>query len=82
MILIRISPDNYRNQKINANLFWTKFPYRESWTSAPKSVFSYGPSDGEKLSDPWASGRKGQECPQEIPTKKFMLFSSLKLECK
>ena len=24
---------------------------------------------GEKLFDPWASGRKGQECPQEIRTK-------------
>ena len=29
--------------------------------------------DGEKLFDPWASRRKGQECPQEIRTKKFML---------
>ena len=37
--------------------------------SAPKSSFSCGPSGGEKLLDPWASGRKGQECPREIQTK-------------
>ena len=24
--------------------------------------------------DPWASGRKGQECPREIRTKKFMFM--------
>ena len=52
-----------------------------SWTSAPKivdvrtkSAFSCGPSGGEKLFDPWASGRKGQECPREIRTKKFMFM--------
>ena len=39
-----------------------------------KSVFSCGPSDGEKLFDPRASGRKGQECPQEIRTKMFMFM--------
>ena len=70
-------------QKINANFFGTKFfdnpsghgrPRRKSWTSAPKSAFSCGPSGGEKLFDPWASGRKGQECPQEIRTKKFMVM--------
>ena len=41
---------------------------------------SCGPGDGEKLFDPWASGRKGQECPREIRTKKLMFmlcFSSL-----
>ena len=42
----------------------------------PKSAFSCGPGGGEKLFDPWAFGRKGQECPREIRTKKFrfMLF--------
>ena len=45
-----------------------------------KCVFCCGPGGGEKLFDPWASGRKGQECPREIRTKKFMFvlfFSSL-----
>ena len=27
-------------------------PRRKSWTSAPKSAFSCGPADGEKLFDP------------------------------
>ena len=78
-----------RGQKINANFFCTKFfdnpsghgrPRRKSWTSAPKNAFSCGPGGGEKLFDPWASGRKGQECPREIRTKKFIClccFSSL-----
>ena len=78
-----------RGQKINATCFCTKFCdnpsghgrlRRKSWTSAPKSAFSCSPGDGEKLFDPWASGRKGQECPREIWSKKFMfmlLFSSL-----
>ena len=40
-------------------------------------VFSCGPSDGEKICDPWTSGRKGQECLWEIQIEKFMfmLFS-------
>ena len=72
-----------RGQKINANFFCTKFfenpsghgrPRRKSWTSAPKSAFSCGPGGGEKLVDPGASGRKGQECPREIRTKKFMFM--------
>ena len=33
-----------------------------------------GPGDGEKLFDPRASGRKGQECPREIRTEKFMFM--------
>ena len=39
----------------------------------------FGPGGGEKLFDPWASGRRGQECPQEIRSKMFifMLFSLL-----
>ena len=77
-----------RGQKINANFFCIKFfenpsghrrPHRKSWTSAPKSGFSCGPADGEKLFDPWASRRKGRECPHEMRTKKFMfmfVFSS------
>ena len=47
-------------------------PLRKSWTSAPKGAFFCGPADGEKLFDPRASGRKGQECPQEIRTEKLM----------
>ena len=45
-----------------------------AWTSAPKSAFSCGSGGVEKLFDPWASGRKGQECPREIRTKKFMFM--------
>ena len=58
-----------------------------SWTSAEnhgrprlKVRFPAGPGGWEKLFDPWASGRKGQERPREIRTKNFMfmlLFSSL-----
>ena len=42
-----------------------------------KNAFSCGPGGGEKLFDPRASGRKGQECPREIWITKimFMLFS-------
>ena len=70
-------------KKINANFFCTKFfnnpsgharQRRKSWTSAPRSVFFCGPGDGEKLFDPRASGRKGQERPQEIRTEKFMFM--------
>ena len=32
------------------------------------------PCDGEKLFDPWASGRKGRERPQKIRNKKFMFM--------
>ena len=39
-----------------------------------KVRFSAAPVDGEKLFDPRASGRKGQECPREIRTKKFMFM--------
>ena len=39
-----------------------------------KVRFSAGPSDGEKLFDPRASGRRGQERPWEIRTKKFMFM--------
>ena len=48
----------FREQKINANFFWTKFfenpsgrgsLHQKSWTSAPKNVFSCGPGDGETL---------------------------------
>ena len=72
-----------RRQKINANFLCTNFfnnpsghghPPRKSWTSAPKTVFSCGPGGGEKLFDPGASRRKGQERPREIRTKKFMFI--------
>ena len=70
-------------QTINANFFCTKFfenssgharPRRKSWTSTPTSAFFCGPGDGEKLFDPRASGRKGQECPREIRAEKFMFM--------
>ena len=75
-----------RGRKINANFFRTKFfgnpsghgrPRQKSWTSAPKSTFSCSPGGGEKLFDPWAFGRKGQECPREIRTNKFMFMPLL-----
>ena len=47
-------------------------PHQKSWTSAPKSAFSCGPAGGEKIFDPRAFGRKGQERLQQIRTKKFM----------
>ena len=37
-----------------------------------KVRFSAAPVMGKKLFDPTASGRKGQECPREIRTEKFM----------
>ena len=40
-----------------------------------KVGFPCGPSDGEKLFDPWSARRKGQEYPDEIRTKKFMFMS-------
>ena len=51
---------------------WTSAP--KSWTSAPTSAFFCGPGDGEKLFDPRASGRKGQERPREIRAKKLFLL--------
>ena len=75
--------NQYRGQKINANFFCTKFfenpsghgrPRQKSWTSAPKNAFFCGPGDAEKLFDPGSSGRKGQERPREIRTKKFMFM--------
>ena len=58
-----------------------------SWTSAPKivdirtkSAFFCGPGDGEKLFDPKASRRKGQECLRGIRTEKFM-FTLFFLPC-
>ena len=83
----------YRDQKINANIFWTKLfqnpsghgrPRRKLWTSASRCAFSCGPAAGEKLFGPWSSGRNGQECPREIQTEMFMFmlfFSSLHLVC-
>ena len=74
--------ENKRGQKINANFFVQRFrqPFR-SWTSAPKIVdvrtkkcVFLRPAGGEKLFDPWASGRKGQERLWEIRTKKFMFM--------
>ena len=74
---------NFRGQKINTNFFGTKFfknpsghgrLRQKSWTSAPKSASFCGPGDGEKLFDPGSSGHKGQECPREIRTKKFMFM--------
>ena len=41
---------------------------------AENRAFSCGPGVGERLFDPWAFGRKGQECPREIRAKKFMFM--------
>ena len=70
----------FRGQKINANVFCTKFfdnpsghgcPRRKSWTSAPKSAFSCGPSGGEKLLTPGRPGVRvrnirGQSGPKSL----------------
>ena len=71
-------------QKISANIFVQSFPralrvmdVRTHPTIVDvrtKSVFSCGPGVGEKLFDPWASGRKDQECRREIRTKKIMFL--------
>ena len=54
-----------RVQRINANIFCTKFfdnpsghgrPRRKSWTSAPKTAFSCGPGGREKLLTPGHPG--------------------------
>ena len=37
-----------------------------------KSVLACGPMDGEKLFDPWSSGRKGQECPKDPSVLKIV----------
>ena len=52
-------------------------PRRRSWTSAPKSVFSCGSGDGDKLFEAWSSGCKGQEHRREVWTGKFMFMSFL-----
>ena len=52
-------------------------PRRKSWTSAPKSVFSCGSGDGDKLFDAWSSGCKGQEHRREVRTGKCMFMSFL-----
>ena len=39
-----------------------------------KSAFFCGPSDEEKLFDPGASKRKGQECLRELRTEKFVFM--------
>ena len=47
----------------------------KSWTSTPKSAFSCGPGGGEKLFEPWASGRKRQECPAGNPDQKVYVYA-------
>ena len=42
----------------------------------PQDVFSCSPSDGEKLSDPWASVCKGQECRNSGPKVHVYVVSS------
>ena len=73
-----------RGQNINSKCFCSKFfdnpsghgcPRRKPWTSAQKSAFSCGPGGGKKLFDPSPSGRKGQGCPREIRTNKFMFMN-------
>ena len=40
---------------------------------------SCGPGGGEKLFDPWASERRGPECPREIRTDRVLLFEDMGL---
>ena len=72
-----------RGQTINANSFVQIFPrtlrvmdVRAENRGRPhqKVRFFCGLGDGEKLFDPGASGRKGQKCPWEIRTEKFMFM--------
>ena len=63
------SCEKSRDQKINANFFWTKFckhpsghgrPRPKSWTSfCTKKCVCLWPHDGEKRFDPWPPGRSG-----------------------
>ena len=80
---VQCSPVRELGAKKQHKMFWYKV-FREpfgSWTSAPrivdvrtkKCVFC-SPGDGEKLFDPGASGRKGEEYPREIRTEKFMFI--------
>ena len=61
-------------QSFSATLRVMDVRAEKSWTSAPKSPFFCGPGNGEKLFDPGASRRKGQECPRKIRTEKFMFM--------
>ena len=62
-----------RAHKINALSFSSHGCLRgQSWMSSTRHALSSSSGDGEKLFDPRASGRQGQECPQEIRTKIFL----------
>ena len=51
-------------------------PRRKSWTSAPESAFSCGQRwRGETFWPLGIPGRKGQECPREIRTKKAYVYA-------
>ena len=75
----------FTGQRISTNFFlhkvfrgpfgsWT--PRGKSWTSAPKSLFSCGPGDGDKLLNAQAFGCEGLDVRGRIQPKKFkfMLF--------
>ena len=71
-----------RGQKINANFFVQSFSttlrvmdVRAENRGRPHQKVRFpAAGGGEKLFDPWAFGRKGQECPREIRAKKFMFM--------
>ena len=72
----------FRDQKNNADFFWTKFsrtlrvmdvPAENRGRPHQKVRFPTALVMGETF-DPLASGCKGQECPQEIRTEKFMFM--------
>ena len=80
---------NVRDQKINANFFWTKFfenpaghgrPPRKSWTSALKSAFSCGPSGGRNFLTPGHLGVRVRNVRRKFGPECLCLccFSSLK----
>ena len=82
----------HRDQKINANFFWTKFfdnpsghgrPRRKSWTSAPKRAFSCGPGDGRNFLFPGHPGVRVRNVRGKSGPKSLCLccFSSLTSAC-
>ena len=65
---------------ITADFFWTKFFENPSGHGPTKMVvnqkcvFLAAPCSGEKLFEPWASGRAGQERPQENLDQKVYVY--------
>ena len=60
-------------QTFSVRSFWRTLRVMD--VRAKNRGFSCRPGKGEKLFNPCASGRKGQECPREIRSKKFKFVS-------